>query len=321
MESVINQSFSNWECIIIDDGSTDQTSVLGPELARSDTRIHYHWQENSGLSSARNKGISLSKGKFLQFLDADDLLQTEKLAHFAKYISLNPEVDLFYAEGRLFNEEDKQNLFLNYLDLEQMHWTLDISGSGNKIIYEFLKFNRFLVNMPVVKKELASTLLFDEQHTSVSDWKLMERAILKEGYKFIQGNDDWDFWMRAAISGARFMKIPTAENTYSLLRLHGGSMSTKQQAMLSSQMMMRRRWDRAFTDNEVKNSNLRLLKLNKLIYGINLKREGFSKLGRAFIFSSVMNGRALSYSLFGLLAYFLPGEKALQLLKKVTGQS
>ncbi len=317
---MLSQSFTDWECIIIDDGSTDHTQKIGQALAAADERVTYHFQENSGLSSARNKGISLSKGVFLQFLDADDLLQSEKLAHFARFIQDHPEGDLFFAEGRLFQNDDKETLFLNYLDLKQEHWTLEKSGSGKDIIQEFLKFNRFLVNMPVVKSEIAAKLLFDEQHTRVSDWRLMERAIQKEGYKFIQGNDDWDFWMRAAITGARFMKIPSAPNTYSLLRLHGGSMSTRQQAMLSSQMMMRRRWDKAFKDSEVKDSNLKLLKLNKLIYGINLKREGFGTLGRAFIKSSVLRGKAPRYTLFGVLSYVLPGEVALNILKKVTGQ-
>lgn len=320
VQSVIEQKFTRWECLIIDDGSTDQTSQIAAELAASDNRIQYHFQQNSGLSSARNKGISLSKGDYIQFLDADDLLQSNKLAHFARYMEAEPESDLFYAEGRLFLEDNKEQFFVNYLDLDQQPWTLDISGSGNTIIKEFLKFNRFLVNMPIVKTELAKKLWFDEQHTSVSDWKLMEKAINKEGYKFIQGNDDWDFWMRAAISGARFRKIPTEPETYSLLRLHGGSMSTKQQAMLSSQMMMRKRWDKAFKDEEIKQANLRLLKLNKLVYGINLKREGFDRTGRAFIASSLAEGKEIKYTLFGLLAYILPGEIALNLLKKVTGQ-
>ena len=74
ISSVIDQSFSNWELLIIDDGSIDnQKQVIAPFL--KDARIQYFFKKNSGVSSTRNFGLENSRGKFVVFLDADDLFE------------------------------------------------------------------------------------------------------------------------------------------------------------------------------------------------------------------------------------------------------
>ncbi len=78
--SVVSQTFSDWELIIVDDGSTDGTADLADSLAVSDSRIRVIHQSNSGVSYARNSGIAAASGDFIAFLDADDAYRPEFLA-------------------------------------------------------------------------------------------------------------------------------------------------------------------------------------------------------------------------------------------------
>src|SRR5437870_12319582 len=79
LQSIQSQTYSNWECIVVDDGSTDDTGALVRQLAEKDGRIKYVRQENRGLAAARNAGMANSEGVYFQFLDADDLLEPQKL--------------------------------------------------------------------------------------------------------------------------------------------------------------------------------------------------------------------------------------------------
>lgn len=79
VKSVLAQTYPDWECIIVNDGSTDDTSEVARALVAGDARIRYVEQENRGLSGARNRGLAESRGRYIQLLDADDLIHPEKL--------------------------------------------------------------------------------------------------------------------------------------------------------------------------------------------------------------------------------------------------
>lgn len=72
LNSVLMQTYANWECILIDDGSTDNSSEICREFTSRDTRFKYFYKQNGGLSSARNEGLRKAKGDFITFLDSDD---------------------------------------------------------------------------------------------------------------------------------------------------------------------------------------------------------------------------------------------------------
>ncbi|MBF1605067.1 MAG: glycosyltransferase family 2 protein, partial [Prevotella shahii] len=79
LASVANQTYTNWECIIVDDGSTDSSALIAKAWQEKDARFKYFYQENKRVSGARNTGLTLAQGDLIQFLDGDDLLQPTKL--------------------------------------------------------------------------------------------------------------------------------------------------------------------------------------------------------------------------------------------------
>ena len=87
VESVTNQSFSDWELILINDGSTDDSGTICESYAASDPRIHVIHQENRGLSAARNTGLRTASGEYIQFLDSDDWLFPDALEVLLKAIT------------------------------------------------------------------------------------------------------------------------------------------------------------------------------------------------------------------------------------------
>jgi glycosyltransferase involved in cell wall biosynthesis len=100
LQSVLDQTYTDWECIIINDGSTDNSLEVVSKRVREleSERIRVIHQENSGVSAARNKGIAVAKGEYIAFLDADDYWVPEVLSEYAQLIHDFPNASL-YALG------------------------------------------------------------------------------------------------------------------------------------------------------------------------------------------------------------------------------
>ena len=79
LESVLSQTYENWECIIVNDGSTDNTESIAKKWCEKDARFRYFYKENSGASDTRNLGIKKARGEYIAFLDADDILTSDNL--------------------------------------------------------------------------------------------------------------------------------------------------------------------------------------------------------------------------------------------------
>lgn len=99
IKSVINQTFQNWELIIVDDGSTDTTAEIIVEYKRNEKRIKSLFQKNGKQGKARNLGLAYSNGKYIAFLDADDLWVENKLTIQINYLLVNQEIDLIFSSG------------------------------------------------------------------------------------------------------------------------------------------------------------------------------------------------------------------------------
>ncbi|HPD04540.1 MAG TPA: glycosyltransferase [Spirochaetota bacterium] len=161
VESVLGQSLADYECIVVDDGSTDTTCK---ELSPYRKKITYIPIPHGGVSTARNAGIAASRGQWIAFLDSDDVWQSKKLeAHF-NYIQLHPDMMIHQTDeswirrGKRVNPMKKHQKKEGYIFNESLHLCL-ISPSA-----------------VVVHRSLFDTVgLFDEKLPVCEDYDLWLR--------------------------------------------------------------------------------------------------------------------------------------------------
>jgi glycosyltransferase involved in cell wall biosynthesis len=109
LDSIIHQTFKNFEIIIIDDGSTDNSSCIIQEYSKCDNRIISIFQKNQGLSVARNKGIAIAKGEYLCFVDSDDTLALNALEAFYKIV-IDSKYDIVSAQSFRINNNGTKTI-------------------------------------------------------------------------------------------------------------------------------------------------------------------------------------------------------------------
>ena len=97
LDSVFAQSFTDFELIIVDDGSVDDTFLIVQPLVLADHRLRYHYAQNRGLAMARNLGISMSNGHWITFIDSDDEFLPDHLASRARYLREDSAIDLLHG--------------------------------------------------------------------------------------------------------------------------------------------------------------------------------------------------------------------------------
>ncbi len=103
LDCILAQTFQDWECILVNDGSTDDTEKVALEYCDKENRFHYFYKENSGVSDTRNYGVSKSQGKYILPLDSDDIVGEGYLEDAVKVFESNKEVDVVYSEGVFFD--------------------------------------------------------------------------------------------------------------------------------------------------------------------------------------------------------------------------
>lgn len=170
LESVIAQTYSNWECIIIDNGSTDNTSDVAKAYVLKDKRIRYYYIEQNGVSFARNLAVKHSEGTYILPLDADDKIHPSYIQKAIKIISENPDVKVVYCDAELFG-----------------------AFSGKWILPPYSLKNLLIEN------SIFCTALFRKKDFELTDGF---NENMKEGF------EDWDFWIRMLGNGGDVYKIP-----------------------------------------------------------------------------------------------------------------
>ena len=172
IQSVQQQTYSHWEMLIIDDGSTDSTAAIAQQYAAEDDRIQLISQPNSGVSAARNKGVSLSKGELVAFLDADDRWLPEKLATHVEFMRSHSEASASFARAELIHFDGtpthrNTNNFTQRVAMQDVLYNNPTITTSNIVIYK------------TVFESLGG---FDESMAHDEDIELLFRLIYQPGY-------------------------------------------------------------------------------------------------------------------------------------------
>jgi glycosyltransferase involved in cell wall biosynthesis len=121
LDSVLNQTFSNFEILVVDDGSIDQTIEIVEGYAAQDKRVHLMISPvNQGVSNARNLGIRKATGEWVAFLDADDIWLPQKLEVHVRHLSANPDLGMSFAKVEYISSDGVKSGKVAHLRLKQV---------------------------------------------------------------------------------------------------------------------------------------------------------------------------------------------------------
>jgi glycosyltransferase involved in cell wall biosynthesis len=237
VESLQQQTLTDWECVVVDDGSTDDTEEVVKFHADRDPRIKFLRQANQRQAAARNTGLQNSTGLFIQFLDADDLIEPRKLELQVAYLKQNPEVDITYSGVRYFTDDRVEERLLSrqYSSWENAGaWMPEISGAGKDLLPVLLRNNIMVVNSPLVRRRAIDQIgLFEVGLTPV---------------------EDWEYWIRCAAQGLVF-HFQDFDGSGALVRAHDISSSKDQRRMLRATLLMRKKLATLLTDQDMRALN------------------------------------------------------------------
>jgi glycosyltransferase involved in cell wall biosynthesis len=177
IQSVLDQTYGDYEVLVMDDGSTDNTEKVVKELC--DPRVRYEWAENSGgPATPRNRGIDTAEGDWICFLDADDLWLPNKLQIVKHTIDENPHCDVF-CHNEILSIQDSKSKILRYGPYEPNFYRVLLT-TGNRLSTSATTVRRDFLNY--------HKLRFNQAR----DYVIVE---------------DYDLWLRIALRGARFFFI------------------------------------------------------------------------------------------------------------------
>jgi glycosyltransferase involved in cell wall biosynthesis len=166
LQSIINQTYKDWELVIINDGSADATESIVFEYIQQGYPIIYHYQENKGLGTSRNEAITRSNGKYIAFIDHDDLWMPEKLEKQVPPFNENPRVGMIISDVIFFNEKGDVKRYYG-------KWK---PPSGN--IFKYL-LKRYFISLTtvVIRRSALDTVngWFDERFNIAEDKDLFVR--------------------------------------------------------------------------------------------------------------------------------------------------
>jgi glycosyltransferase involved in cell wall biosynthesis len=230
--------------MVIDDGSTDDTPQVCADLRRSEPRVAYFRQENRGLSGARNTGIRRANGEFMQFLDADDLIEPDKLRVQVTFLNDHPATDVVVGPAAFFPSDQPDRL---------TPWAYRIGMDGGRDPAQDAVLGALLdENISVVHAALVRRTVFD----AVGPFE-----------ESLSAHEDWHFWIRCVLAGRKFSFLAAARDR-ALVRQHGANMSRATPLMLRSRIAVRQMVNAALPERLRADNEERLAEL-KWRYGLD----------------------------------------------------
>lgn len=169
IKSVMNQTYHNWELIVIDDGSADSTVDVVSKIAAVEHRVHlYKNQSNMGVSKTRNKGFDLAKGKYIALLDSDDFWHSDKLE---KQLALLKEknADVVYSSYSLINEQSP--------DKAKAYIVAQQTSYSDMLCENIIGCSTVLMRSEITKMYCFDSAFFHEDY-------VLWLTLLKDGYSF-----------------------------------------------------------------------------------------------------------------------------------------
>jgi hypothetical protein len=165
LQSVLQQTYSNWECILVDDGSPDNTKEIATQWTTNDKRFCYFYKENEGVSKARNFGIEKANGTYIQFLDADDLIDERKLELSINELNRIKEehAKIVISNFRMFTENLSKST-IPYCELRADLFTFE------NILYKWNEGFSIPIHCGFFHHSLFKDVRFPENMTAQEDW-------------------------------------------------------------------------------------------------------------------------------------------------------
>lgn len=171
LDSISSQTYENWECIIVDDGSTDDTEMVVRKYVKKDARFQFHKRPKERLkggNAARNFGFEISNGKYINWFDDDDVMLSKKIERHLEMFCQNELIQATITNSFLYNFSTK-NAYLPWRN--QLH--------TNDLLNDFIRLEAGWQTGDVLwKKETLNRLQFNELLLSSQDWEFHVKAIL-----------------------------------------------------------------------------------------------------------------------------------------------
>lgn len=150
LDSVLGQSFSDIEVICINDGSTDDSPRIIQEYASRDSRIRGVHQDNHGLAYTRNRGVQLAQGKYIYFMDSDDILADGALESLFDVAEANDSEVIFFEGSSFFEAPELEKKYASYKDAYERFYDINGVVEGQTLLEWYETYNKFVVSACLV---------------------------------------------------------------------------------------------------------------------------------------------------------------------------